>query len=78
MYFATRPASNYTLTVLVNGSGTITKSPDAPFYTNNTGVIVFATPNAGQVFTGWTGSTNSSTVYIKTPNMVHLPRKPYA
>jgi uncharacterized repeat protein (TIGR02543 family) len=43
------------LTVSVTGSGSVTKSPDAPSYAPGTLVTLTATPATGYTFTGWTG-----------------------
>ena len=48
-------SAKYFLTVNAN-FGTVTKSPDLPKYDRGTSVTLTPTPNAGLIFTGWTGS----------------------
>lgn len=64
---------NRSLTLLVNGPGSVSKNPQQAFYTNNAGVIVFATPDPGFLFTGWSSNasgTNNPLGVTLTSNMV--------
>jgi uncharacterized repeat protein (TIGR02543 family) len=64
---ATFTANQYTLTVTIVGSGLVSQSPDPP-YTYGTVVTLTATPQAGWLFSQWsgdlTGSTNPATITI--------------
>jgi pectate lyase len=51
---------NFTLTTNVNGTGTVTRSPNAPSYPAGTVVTLTATPGAGFQFTGWSGDLSGS------------------
>ncbi|HEX3798591.1 MAG TPA: Calx-beta domain-containing protein [Verrucomicrobiae bacterium] len=53
-------ATNYTLNLLVNGPGTITRNPQASYYSPGSAVIVTAAPSAGSQFTGWSGDVAST------------------
>jgi hypothetical protein len=59
-FFAGLPANNFTLTTLLNGFGTVTRSPTANAYASNTTVQVTAIPDAGYLFTGWSGDANGA------------------
>ena len=48
------------LTTDVVGSGTISRNPDLPFYTNGTAVQLTATPAPGWVFANWSGDALGS------------------
>jgi uncharacterized repeat protein (TIGR02543 family) len=50
----------YPLALAVSGSGTATRSPDATAYAYGTSVLAIATPDAGWVFSGWTGDATST------------------
>jgi hypothetical protein len=52
--------TNFALTTVVNGSGTITRSPNAATYPSGTVVTLTATPGSGQQFTGWTGDLSGT------------------
>ncbi len=52
-------SAKYFLTVNAN-FGSVTKSPNQPKYDRGTSVTLSATPNAGLVFTGWTGSASGT------------------
>jgi len=58
--------SGYTLTIIIQGSGTVTKVPDLPSYTYGTVVTLTAVPSTGWVFNHWggdlTGNTNPTTI----------------
>src|SRR5579863_7058574 len=55
----TAHATNYTLTLDTNGSGTVSRDPTNSSYPSGVTVIITATPIAGWYFAGWTGDTNS-------------------
>ena len=59
-------AIHYTLAVTIEGSGTVTKSPDQPWYTYGQVVTVTATPSTGWKFDHWegdlSGNTNPNTI----------------
>jgi hypothetical protein len=46
---------SFTLATSVNGSGSVSRSPNASSYAAGTVVTLTATPGAGQQFTGWSG-----------------------
>ena len=58
--------NSYTLIVTVVGNGTVTRSPDLPFYPHGTAVTLEATPGDGWAFAAWsgdiTGTANPLTV----------------
>ena len=56
----TAGATNYTLTVSAQGSGTVTRNPTNSTYPSGVTVIVTATPNAGWYFANWSGDANGS------------------
>jgi Calx-beta domain/Divergent InlB B-repeat domain/Chitobiase/beta-hexosaminidase C-terminal domain/Immunoglobulin domain len=67
--FGGLPANNYSLTVLISGSGSVTQSPLASYYTNGATVVLTAVPASGQIFTGWSlGATGSSNPFNVTMN----------
>ncbi|MFO7661450.1 MAG: InlB B-repeat-containing protein [Chloroflexota bacterium] len=49
------PQTGYVVNVTVNGSGTVTKSPDKPSYNLGESVTLTAVPAAGYGFSGWSG-----------------------
>jgi uncharacterized repeat protein (TIGR02543 family) len=53
--------NRHTVTVTVNGSGTVTRSPDQPLYDYGSQVTLTAVPAAGFHFAGWTGGLTGST-----------------
>jgi hypothetical protein len=59
-------AKQYYLTITIQGSGTVTKSPDQPSYTYGQVVTLTAHPSSGWVFNQWgddlTGNTNPATI----------------
>jgi uncharacterized repeat protein (TIGR02543 family) len=55
------PPAEYTLTVNVIGSGSVTKNPDQATYTSGSSVQLTATPAAGWAFSGWSGDLSGST-----------------
>lgn len=54
-------AGPWVLTTTVNGSGTITKSPNAADYADGASVELTAVPTAGWSFSGWSGALSGST-----------------
>jgi uncharacterized repeat protein (TIGR02543 family) len=60
--------------VNIVGSGSVTKNPNQATYTYGTVVTLTATPNAGWVFSGWsgdlTGSTNPDTITMNGNKVV--------
>ena len=54
------PSGNWRLDTLVTPGGTITRDPDLALYTNGAIVTLTAVPNAGYVFTGWTGDVTAT------------------
>ncbi|MCR9251837.1 MAG: polysaccharide lyase family 7 protein [bacterium] len=46
---------SYSLDVSVTGEGTVSRNPDASSYDENTVVSLFATPESGYLFDGWSG-----------------------
>jgi uncharacterized repeat protein (TIGR02543 family) len=50
----------YSITVNINGGGTVTKSPDKAFYDLNDVVQLTATPATGWAFTGWSGALSGT------------------
>ncbi|MEO6498782.1 MAG: InlB B-repeat-containing protein, partial [Mucilaginibacter sp.] len=50
----------YDLTVLTNGSGTVTKNPNQNAYNAGTIISLTATPAIGQKFTGWSGAASGT------------------
>jgi hypothetical protein len=57
-YFATLTANNFTLTAIPNGYGAVARSTSANQYPSNTVVTLTALPDAGYVFTGWSGNAS--------------------
>ena len=62
------------LTVIVVGSGSVAKSPDALYYADDTEVDLTATADLGWTFSGWsgdlTGDTNPATITMDTDKTV--------
>jgi hypothetical protein len=54
-------AASNTLTVSIDGSGTVTKNPDRLFYWCGQEVILTAIPSNGWFFTHWSGNVTSMT-----------------
>jgi hypothetical protein len=48
----------YTLTVIVNGNGTVNKNPNQATYAYGTNVVLTATPASGASFLGWSGDAS--------------------
>ena len=55
------PKLEYTITITVNGFGTVSKSPDASTYVKGDTVVLSAAPTAGFEFIGWGGDLDKST-----------------
>jgi uncharacterized repeat protein (TIGR02543 family) len=51
----------YTLTITLDGSGSVTKNPNQATYPYGTVVQLTAVPNTGWAFTSWTGDLTGST-----------------
>ncbi len=66
---STAGATNFTLSVITQGSGTITTNPTFASYPANVTVTLTATPSAGWYFGGWSGvgggTTNSLNLTMK-------------
>lgn len=58
--FGTDGANQVTLTLNINGSGTVTVSPPANIYTNGQSLTLTATPGVGQSFVNWSGDASGS------------------
>jgi uncharacterized repeat protein (TIGR02543 family) len=54
-------AFQYTLSVTVDGNGSVTKDPDQALYDHGTNVELTAVPDLGQHFMGWSGDLSGST-----------------
>ena len=52
--------NQYTLTVTIDGSGSVTKSPDQATYTYGQVVTLTAVPGTGWAFSSWTGDLTGS------------------
>lgn len=59
-YFSVSDA-NFTLTVNINGNGTVTKDPDNTYYSYGSVVDISAEADLGSSFKNWTGDLNSCT-----------------
>jgi uncharacterized repeat protein (TIGR02543 family) len=72
--FTTIGVAQYTLTVNVGGSGSVSKNPDQATYTYGTPVQLTATAEPGWTFSGWsgdlTGSTNPDTITMDSDKTV--------
>jgi uncharacterized repeat protein (TIGR02543 family) len=51
---------NYSLTATATVGGTVSANPNQTTFTPNSSVILTATPSAGYVFTGWSGSASGT------------------
>jgi len=73
LFIPNKAGASYTLTVISQGSGTVTKNPTNSSYPAHVTVIVTATPSTGWYFGNWsgdaTGTTNPLNV-IMNSNMV--------
>lgn len=56
----TRAAAQYTLTVIVEGSGSVSLSPSGGTYASGTTVTLIPVAAAGMTFSGWTGDLSSA------------------
>jgi hypothetical protein len=52
--------NQYTLTVTINGSGSVTRNPDQPTYTYGQVVTLTAVANTGWAFSSWSGDLSGS------------------
>ena len=80
--FTQNPPTQFTLTVNVTGSGTVTKNPNKSTYNDGEQVTLTATPAAGYSFSNWSGdlssTTNPTTITINgtknvTANFIYSP-----
>ncbi|MCB0086083.1 MAG: InlB B-repeat-containing protein, partial [Caldilineaceae bacterium] len=64
--------ASYTVSTVVSGEGTLTRSPDAPSYTGGATVTLTATAASGWLFDGWQGlaGTSNPATIIVTRNRV--------
>jgi len=53
-------ATSYSLNLVAQGPGTVSRNPTNSFYPQGVVVTITATPNFGAYFTGWSGDANSS------------------
>ena len=60
--------NQYTLTVTINGTGSVTKNPDQPTYSYGTVVTLTALPGSGWMFDRWTGDLTGS----ENPTMITI------
>lgn len=58
--FGSVPAGEASLTVVINGSGTVTASPQQNLFSLGAGVTLTAVPQAGAAFQGWTGDASGA------------------
>lgn len=58
--FGSVPAGDGSLTVLVNGSGTVTANPQQNLFSLGSGVTLTARPQPGASFQGWTGDASGA------------------
>src|SRR5205085_7789298 len=56
--------TNFTLTALLNGYGTVTRAPAQNSYASNSVVQITAVADAGYVFTGWSGDASGTALQI--------------
>ncbi|MCL5877801.1 MAG: FG-GAP-like repeat-containing protein [Candidatus Bathyarchaeota archaeon] len=72
--FTENPPTQYTLTVNIVGSGSVSKNPNQATYTSGTPVELTATAATGYTFTGWsgdlTGTTNPATIIMNANKVV--------
>jgi hypothetical protein len=59
--FSALSAGQFSLTIAANGSGHVAVSPRANRYSTGQVVSVTATPDVGQIFTGWSGDASGTT-----------------
>ncbi len=64
---ATFALNQYTLTVNIVGSGSVSKSPNQATYNAGTIVTLTATPSTGNHFVGWSGDTTATTNPLPLP-----------
>jgi hypothetical protein len=72
--FAPLPASEYSLSVVVNGGGYATANPQASYYSPGSTVTLTAGANSGNYFFGWTqgasGAANPLTIVISSNTVI--------
>lgn len=61
------PNVQYTVSVSAVGAGTVTKSPDKPFYSAGEMVTLTATAEVGNTFVNWSGGATGSTNPLTLP-----------
>ncbi len=66
-------ATNYTLTTMASGPGTITQSPSGTSFASGTAITLTAVPGTGATFTSWSGgacagSTNATCTFNISAN----------
>jgi len=66
--FASLPADQSALTVLINGRGRVNANPRANAYPTNQSVTLTAVPDAGQSFVNWSGDVSGT----QNPLMVSM------
>ncbi|MBN1686693.1 MAG: DNRLRE domain-containing protein [Spirochaetales bacterium] len=73
-WMETLPGSDYSLSVNVTGSGTVSREPDETEYAEGSSVVLTAIPEAGWGFSGWqgdlTGATNPVTLIMDSDRTV--------
>ena len=67
--FTEIPINQFALTTTTEGSGSITRNPDAPTYTDGTTVTLTANAQLGWTFTSWSGDTTSTSGNTATVTM---------
>jgi hypothetical protein len=72
--FAPVPAGDGTLNVVVNGNGTVSVSPQQPYYSLGQTVTLTASTNGGSSFSGWggdaSGNSNPLSLLLDTNKVV--------
>jgi len=54
-------ATSYSLNLVAQGSGTVSRNPTNSLYPQGVVVTITATPDTGAYFAGWSGDVNNST-----------------
>lgn len=58
--FANLGTGNRTLTVMIDGGGTVTRSPESLFYASGTSVTLTPVPDNGWIFSSWSGAVTGA------------------